>query len=156
MALRPDDFLIGELSTRSGVSVETLRYYERVGLMPPPPRTEGGRRVYDIGHLKRAIFVRRARSLGFSLNQIRDLLGVSPNGDLSCAEVKALTEMHIAVIGRKVTELRKLEQILSDLVAACGGRARSGCPVLEALGDCGCGGVAQTGTHLSVGPDRPA
>jgi MerR family transcriptional regulator, mercuric resistance operon regulatory protein len=138
MALRAGCFSIGELSARSGVKIETLRYYERIGLLPLPPRSGGRHRMYDVGHLSRANFVHRARDLGFSLDQIRDLLGLTRGRPLSCAEVKALTEMHIAGIRRKTKALKKLERTLNDLVAGCVTRPQPSCPLLEALGDCTC------------------
>ena len=135
MILRANRFQIGELSARSGVKVETLRYYERIGLIPSPPRSEGGQRMYDTSHLTRVIFIRRARNLGFSLEQTRDLLGFERGRDLTCAEVETLTQMHIAGIRRKVKALRKLERMLNDLVSGCHARTVPDCPILEALGD---------------------
>ena len=131
---RPASVAIGALSERSGVNIETIRYYERIGVMPTPPRTEGRQRVYDEDHLKRLTFIRRGRELGFSLDQIRDLLGLVRGHDLTCAEVKAMTETHVADIRRKVKDLRKLERVLNDLAARCHGREVPDCPILEALG----------------------
>lgn len=131
--LRAQNFQIGWLSARSGVNIETIRYYERIGLMPPPPRSEGHRRVYDTSHLKRATFIRRSRELGFSLDQIRDLLGLGRGHDLTCAEVKNLTEQHVADIRRKVKDLKKLERILGNLAARCRGSRVPDCPILDAL-----------------------
>jgi MerR family mercuric resistance operon transcriptional regulator len=79
---------IGVLSARSGVNIETICYYERIGVMPAPPRTEGRQRVYGEDHLKRLTFIRRGRELGFSLDEIRDLLGLARGHGLTCAEVK--------------------------------------------------------------------
>ena len=141
--MRAQHFQIGALSARSGVNIETIRYYERVGLIPAPPRTEGRQRVYDISHLKRPTFIRRSRELGFSLDQIRDLLGLVRGHDLTCAEVKTLTETHVADIRRKVKDLRKLERVLNDLAARCHGREVPDCPILEALG--GSSPVARSG-----------
>jgi MerR family mercuric resistance operon transcriptional regulator len=131
--LRAQRLQIGELSTQSGVNIETIRYYERIGLMPPPPRTEGRQRVYDLIHLKRASFIRRSRELGFSLDQIRDLLGLSRGHGLTCAEVKALTQQHTADIRRKVKDLKRLERILNELAARCHGDEAPDCPILDAL-----------------------
>jgi MerR family mercuric resistance operon transcriptional regulator len=131
--LRAQHFQIGALSARSGVNIETIRYYERIGLMPPPPRSEGRQRVYDASHLKRATFIRRSRELGFSLDQIRDLLGLGRGHGLTCAAVKTLTEQHVADIRRKVKDLKKLERILGDLAARCRGNQVPECPILDAL-----------------------
>jgi len=131
--LRATHFPIGVLSAETGVNIETIRYYEKIGLMPAPPRTEGRQRVYASAHLKRLTFIRRSRELGFSLDQIRELLGLVRGHDLTCAEVKAMTEEHVADIRRKVKDLKKLERVLSDLAAQCSGNAVPDCPILDAL-----------------------
>lgn len=132
--LRARHFPIGALSAQTGVHIETIRYYERIGIMPAPPRTEGRQRVYDVDHLKRLTFIRRGRELGFSLDQIRELLGLVRGHELTCAEVKAMTETHVSDILRKVKDLRKLERVLSSLAARCHGREVPDCPILEVLG----------------------
>lgn len=125
--------MIGALSKRTGVNIETIRYYERIGLLPKPPRSAGRHRVYDDAHRQRLAFIRRSRELGFSLEQIRDLLGLVRGHDLTCAEVQALTEQHIADIRRKLRDLKKLERVLNDLAAKCHGSQVPECPILEAL-----------------------
>lgn len=137
--MRATHFPIGVLSSGTGVNIETIRYYEKIGLMPAPPRTEGRQRVYDGTHLKRLTFIRRGRELGFSLDQIRDLLGLVRGHDLTCAEVKAVTQQHVADIRRKVKDLKRLERVLTDLAAKCSGRSVPDCPVLDAL----CGSAGQ-------------
>ena len=132
--MRATHFQIGALSAETGVNIETIRYYEKIGLIPRPPRTEGRQRVYNSDHLKRLTFVRRARELGFSLNEIRDLLGLVRGHDLTCAEVKAITEQHIADVRHKVKDLKKLDRVLTDLAAKCWGNVAPACPILEALG----------------------
>lgn len=126
-------FPIGVLSTETDVNIETIRYYEKVGLMPAPPRTAGRQRVYDVDHLKRLNFIRRGRALGFSLDQIRELLGLVRGHDLTCSDVKAMTEGHISDIRRKIADLRQLEKVLADLAAKCDGTAVPDCPILDAL-----------------------
>jgi MerR family transcriptional regulator, mercuric resistance operon regulatory protein len=130
-SLRDQRYPIGVLSGVTGVNIETIRYYERIGLMPKPPRTDGRRRIFDASHLKRLIFIRRGRELGFSIDEIRELLGLARGQGLTCAKVKTMTEMHIA--GSKVKDLRKLERVLNDLAARCHGREVPDCPLLEAL-----------------------
>ncbi len=127
------NFPIGTLSAGTGVNIETIRYYEKIGLIPAPPRTEGRQRVYDSTHLKRLTFIRRSRELGFSLDEIRALLGLVGGGNLSCAEVKGLTEQHVTDIRRKVKDLKKLERILTELPAKCRGNTVPDCPILDAL-----------------------
>jgi MerR family mercuric resistance operon transcriptional regulator len=126
-------FAIGALSAKTGVNIETIRYYERIGLMPAPPRTEGRQRIYDAEHLRRLTFIRRSRELGFSLDQIRALLGLAGKHELTCAEVKGLAEQHIADVQLKIKDLKRLERILSDLAARCHGRRVPDCPILDAL-----------------------
>lgn len=124
---------IGVLSARTGVNIETIRYYERIGIMPAPPRTEGRQRVYGEDHLKRLTFIRRGRELGFSLDEIRDLLGLVRGHGLTCAEVKAMTEQHATDIRRKVRDLKRLERVLNELAAQCHGKNVPDCPILDAL-----------------------
>jgi MerR family mercuric resistance operon transcriptional regulator len=131
--LRAAHFSIGVLSAETSVNIETIRYYEKIGLIPAPPRTQGRQRMYDSAHLKRLSFIRRGRELGFSLDQIRELLGLVPGHDLTCAEVKAMTEEHVADIRRRVKDLRNLERVLTRLAAKCSGNDVPDCPVLDAL-----------------------
>jgi MerR family mercuric resistance operon transcriptional regulator len=131
--LREIRYPIGVLSAETGVNIETIRYYERIGLMPTPPRTDGRRRIFDASHFRRLVFIRRGRELGFSIDEIRDLLGLARGQGLTCAKVKTMTEMHIAGIRSKIKDLRKLERVLNDLAARCHGREVPDCPLLEAL-----------------------
>jgi MerR family mercuric resistance operon transcriptional regulator len=132
-ALRARDLTIGALSKRTGCNIETIRYYERIGLIPKPPRTEGGHRVYDEDQLKRLTFIRRSRELGFTLDQVRGLLGLVDGGDYTCAEVNAFTLGHRDEIRRKIADLRKLEKVLTDMASQCDGGAVPDCPVIDAL-----------------------
>lgn len=125
---------IGVLSRQTGVNIETIRYYERVGLIPEPPRSDGGHRVYDKTHKQRLVFIRRARELGFGLDDIRNLLGLEKSQNLACNEVKALTERHIAAIRKKIRDLEELERVLSELTAHCRGGKVPACPILDVLG----------------------
>lgn len=131
--MRADQFPIGALSAATGVNIETIRYYEKIGLMPPPPRNEGRQRIYDASHLKRLTFIRRGRELGFSLEQIRELLGLVRGHDLTCADVKTMTDTHVTDIRRKVRDLKKLERVLGELAVRCSGHAVPDCPILDAL-----------------------
>jgi MerR family mercuric resistance operon transcriptional regulator len=121
------------LSQLTGVNIETIRYYERIGLLPTPPRTQGRHRLYDDAHRQRLAFIRRSRHLGFSINDTRDLLGLARGHNLTCAEVKALTEQHVADIRAKIRDLRKLDRVLSQLAAKCKGSSVPDCPILDAL-----------------------
>lgn len=133
MTVRPAEIPIGALSRRSGVHVETIRYYERIGLLPAPGRSAGGHRLYRADHVKRLFFIRRARELGFPLDDIRALLGLVDGGDYTCAEVKALTLSHAEQVRAKIADLKKLERALSDVAARCTGDAVPDCPIIETL-----------------------
>jgi MerR family mercuric resistance operon transcriptional regulator len=123
---------IGALSERTEVNIETIRYYERIGILPNPPRSTGGHRLYAKEHTQRLVFIRRSRQLGFSLDQVRELLGLS-NGRMACAKVKNITEQHIADIRRRVKDLKRLERVLCELTSQCGGDEMGECPILDAL-----------------------
>jgi MerR family mercuric resistance operon transcriptional regulator len=131
--LRAREYSIGAVSAETGVNIETIRYYERIGIMPAPPRTEGRQRVYGNDHLKRLTFIRRCRELGFSLDEIRALLGLAGGHALTCAEVSDMAHAHIADIRQKVKDLKKLGRVLTDLAARCHGRRVPECPILDAL-----------------------
>src|SRR5215510_12826753 len=100
---------IGELSQRTGVNIETIRYYERIGLLPAPPRSAGRHRLYGEPYRRRLVFIRRARELGFSLEEVRALLCLGGAHALTCRDVRALTQHHIEAIRAKIRDLRKLE-----------------------------------------------
>ena len=126
---------IGALSRLTGVHIETIRYYERVKMLPAPPRTEAGRRTYGQSHQRMLGFIRRARDLGFSLDEIRALLELDGRGRASCAEVREIASLHLANVRTKLTDLARLEAVLSETVARCEGNLSSHCPVLDIL-DC--------------------
>jgi len=133
---RPDadpSFTIGQLSKRTGCNIETIRYYERVALMPEPARSAGGHRIYDGNLLKRLGFIRRSRELGLSIGQIRELLALVDGGDLTCAEVKGVTLDHLEDVRRKLADLRKIERVLNDMAKACAGETTPDCTIIEAL-----------------------
>lgn len=128
-----EQMTIGALSERAEVSIETIRYYERIGMLPKPPRSPGGHRLYTNEHKQRLVFIRRSRELGFSLKQVRLLLGLAGSRRLSCAKVKNITEEHIAGIQQRLNDLRRLERALNALVVRCSGDESPYCPILEAL-----------------------
>jgi MerR family transcriptional regulator, mercuric resistance operon regulatory protein len=126
---------IGALSEHSGCNIETIRYYERIRLMPYPPRSEGGHRLYGEDHVKRLGFIRRSRELGFTLDQIRTLLRLVDGGRYTCAQVKRITVEHLDEVERKVADLRKIERVLKDMAAQCDGGTVPECAVIDALFD---------------------
>jgi MerR family mercuric resistance operon transcriptional regulator len=125
---------IGALSRLTGVHIETIRYYERVKMLPAPPRTEAGRRTYGQNHRRTLGFIRRARDLGFSLNEIRALLDLDGSGRASsCAEVREIASQHLVSVRAKLADLARLEAVLSETVAQCEGNLTPQCPVLDIL-----------------------
>ena len=130
---RAEALPIGELSKRSGVNIETIRYYERVKLLSPPPRTASGRRVYDSTDHRILVFIRRSRELGFSLDEIRALLRLGGPEKASCREVREIATHHLEDIRSKLHDLKKLERLLATTVSRCSGRTAPDCPVLDIL-----------------------
>lgn len=124
---------IGDLARATGTKVETIRYYERSGILPEPPRTAGGYRAYGPAHLARLSFVRRARDLGFSLGQISALLDLAEQRDRPCAAVDAIAREHLAEVDRKLADLGALRRELASLVTQCGHGTVAECRILEAL-----------------------
>jgi MerR family mercuric resistance operon transcriptional regulator len=127
-----EGFSIGRLARDVGVSVETIRYYERIGLMEKPARSGGDRRIYDDGAVRRLVFIRRARELGFSIEGIRTLLMLS-GGKGACAEVYAFTEQHLADVRAKIADLQKLELTLTTVAGKCSRAAARPCAIIDAL-----------------------
>ncbi len=129
-----DELTIGRLARKARVGVETIRYYERRGLLPAPPRDGSGYRIYGPEDVARIRFIKRAQSLGFSLQEILDLLSLQADPNASCAEVKARAEAKMADIDQKIAALQKIRRALALVSAQCRGRGPvSGCAILEAL-----------------------
>ena len=127
------DYSIGELARRSGYAVQTLRYYEGVGLMPLPPRSTGGQRRYDSEHLRRLLFIRHARDLGFSVDQIRTLLALQDTPDQPCSVVDEIARERLLEVEARIASLKSLQRELRRLVGACGKGTVGQCRVIEAL-----------------------
>jgi len=129
------EFTIGELSKRTGVKIETIRYYEKSGIMPDPPRSAGGFRMYRQEQLNRLRFICRCRQLGFSMRDIGGLLGLVDDRGYTCGEVHALTLEHAEVVKQKITDLRRLERTLRGIASQCTGKEVPECPIIDALLD---------------------
>ena len=123
----------GELARLTGSNLETVRYYEKIGLLPEPPRSANDYRVYDETHVRRLRFVLRGRELGFSIEEIRGLLELVDGGNQTCGEVKVHTEHHLTDVRAKIVDLRRIEKILAQTAARCSGDAVPDCPILDAL-----------------------
>ena len=127
---------IGQLAHGAGVNLQTVRYYERRGLMPPPSRTLAGYRQYSPDALARLRFIKRAQDLGFSLEEIQGLLElrIDRPSSTACARVRSATEAKVAMVERKIRELQRIKRSLDRLIASCRARKPTGdCPILEAI-----------------------
>jgi len=129
-----DMLSIGQVARRAGVGVETVRFYERQGLLEEPPRRTSGYRQYSEQVIKRLHFIKRAQKLGFSLKEITELLLLRVDGQTSCEEVKGRTEAKIAEVEQKLFELQRMRQALLQVATLCTGQGpASACPMLDAL-----------------------
>jgi MerR family mercuric resistance operon transcriptional regulator len=117
----------------AGCGGETVRFYEKAGLLPVPPRTRAGHRVYGREHARRLRFVVRCRAVGFPLDAVRDLLDLIDRGAVTCAEVQTRASAHLALVHERLAELARMERALQSLVARCDGREVPDCPLIEAL-----------------------
>ena len=124
---------IGTLAAQSGIAAKTIRYYEDIGLIRSARRSANGYRIYDVDDVRVLRFVHRARSLGFSLEEIGQLLDLWMDRSRSSASVRSLATRHIAEIDRKITEMQTLRDTLDDLVRRCHGDDRPECPILDDL-----------------------
>lgn len=128
-------FTIGAVARRAGVGIDTIRYYEREGLLLPPQRRASGYRDYDPGAVERLRFIRRAKDLGFTLDEIRELLALSTDRERGVKNVKHRAEERLAQIDQRIRELQRMKRGLQQLIDACPGHgALEHCPILRALG----------------------
>jgi Cu(I)-responsive transcriptional regulator len=127
-------FSIGELARSTGTKVETIRYYERIGVLQAPVRTSANYRAYARSDVERLSFVRRARELGFTLDQVRALLRLSDDREQSCAEVDRLAGAQLAEVDRRIADLKVLRRELSDLIGQCRHGTIADCRIIEVLG----------------------
>ncbi len=123
----------GELARRSGCNLETIRYYEDIGLMPLPARTEAGHRLYAEDDQRRLRFILRARELGFSIEEIHSLLSMIDSADYTCGEIHALTQEHLKSVARKIADLKKLQRTLKAISKDCAAGDAPECPIVDAL-----------------------
>ena len=128
----PEALTIGRVAKAAGVNVETIRYYQRRGLLAEPRRPPGGHRRYPPAVLQQIAFIRRAQQLGFTLDEIGQLMALSDGG--SCREARLIAEKRNAFVVARISELERMRTELERLIAACKGRTRGPCPLIEALG----------------------
>lgn len=122
-----------ELAKRTRCNLETIRYYEKIGLMPDPPRSGAGYRMYGEAHATRLRFILRSRELGFSIDDIQGLLALVDGGHQTCAEVKERTENHLAGVRAKIADLKRIEKALAVTAEKCSGKEIPECPIMDAL-----------------------
>lgn len=124
---------ISEASQASGCHLETIRYYERIGLVPAPTRTGGGYRSYSEQDVERLRFITRGRDLGFSLDEIRSLMRLDQDGDLACEDVTRLAKQHLIDVQERIRDLQRVARELERTIRSCGGGVRAECAILDAL-----------------------
>ena len=125
---------IGQLAKKANVNLETIRYYERRGLIPEPPRNKSGHREYSFEAVTRTKFIKRCQALGFSLKEISELLSLRAGPDTTCGDVKARVEIKIADVEKRIVDLEKIREALLSMSSKCVGKGPVGqCPILEEL-----------------------
>ena len=126
---------IGQLARAANCRTETVHYYERTGLMPAPPRSPGGHRIYEDGHARRLHFIRRCRELGFGIEQIRTLLGFVDEPEHSCGEVRAVASAQAREVEARIADLKRLKRALDTMVGQCqgGNYPAAECPIIDVL-----------------------
>ncbi len=125
---------IGEVARKTGIKVPTIRYYEQIGLLHPPPRSDGNRRRYGAGEVGRLTFIRHARELGFDIEAIRTLLALQDRPERSCCEIDALTRDHLAAIDSKISQLVAMREELQRMLDCCSGGRVAECRIIESIG----------------------
>lgn len=123
----------GELAGRTGCNAETIRYYEKIGIMPEPRRSPGGYRQYDATHERRLTFVMRGRELGFPIDDLKNLLDLVDRRAVSCADVETMAKAHLEAVREKISDLKRMESVLSATVRACSGKDVPECPLIDTL-----------------------
>lgn len=133
MPTNTEHYSIGDLSRRTQVKIDTIRYYERVGLLPNPPRTHGGQRVYGDVHCKLLEFVKRGRQLGFALSELRTLVEAGGPGVVTCADTQRVAAAHLSRVRAALETLMNLERVLAGTVEQCSGETIPSCAVIDLL-----------------------
>ncbi|MEY3755709.1 MAG: hypothetical protein RLY27_2329 [Pseudomonadota bacterium] len=130
-------YTIGVLSKESGVNLETIRYYEKISLLPEPPRSASGYRRYDDDAIKRLRFIRRGRELGFGINEIKTLLELANHPEQTCSEADKLAQMHLTEVETKIKDLIAMREVLTKIVA-CQSQTAEHCRLIETLDQRSC------------------
>ncbi|MCK5778322.1 MAG: helix-turn-helix domain-containing protein [Rhodospirillales bacterium] len=143
------DLTIGRVAEAAGCKVQTVRYYEQIGLIPAPPRTSGNQRVYDETAVHRLTFIRHARELGFPLQAIRDLISLSDHPDQSCAAADGIAKAQLGEVNRRIQSLIALRHELEHMIEQCKGGKIKDCRVIEVLSD---HTLCETDAHDAAAP----
>ena len=123
----------GELARLTGVNSETIRYFERIGIISAPQRTEGGHRIYNHGHVRALSFIRRARGLGFTPDEVRAIVDLGGPGKATCAEVRNIAAHHLEQVRAKIADLVEIERLLAMTIDGCTGRPGAECAVIDMI-----------------------
>ncbi len=129
----PARLAIGDLARQTGTKVNTVRFYEDIGLLPCPMRTASGRRIYNAADVRRLSFIRHGRTLGFSVDEIRSLLALSDQPERDCGEAAAIARQHLCDIEERIARLQTLRSALVGVAASCDGGRAADCRVIEAI-----------------------
>jgi len=129
------EYFVGQIAEEVGINVETIRYYEKLKLLPKPKRKESRYRIYDETDLKRLLFIKRAKELGFTLKEIKELFGLKIDSDARCGDVKHLTEHKLKDVDNRISDLKKIRHVLVKLITQCVNEEVSSneCPILESI-----------------------
>ncbi|NCS82044.1 MAG: Hg(II)-responsive transcriptional regulator [Ignavibacteria bacterium CG_4_8_14_3_um_filter_37_9] len=129
------EYFVGQIAEEVGINVETIRYYEKLKLLPKPKRRESRYRIYDETDLKRLSFIKRAKELGFTLKEIKELFGLKIDSDARCGDVKHLTEHKLKDVDNRISDLKKIRHVLVKLITQCVNEEVSSdeCPILESI-----------------------
>jgi MerR family mercuric resistance operon transcriptional regulator len=130
---RAQHYTIGEIAELTGVNLETIRYFEKIGLIGAADRSAGGHRQFTAEHAERLQFIRHARDMGFSQDDVRALLGLSDGSLTSCGQVKLIAERHLAQIRQRIGRMKRLERLLAVTVSRCKGGEVPVCPVIDVI-----------------------
>lgn len=130
-----ENLSIGQVARAANCKVQTIRYYEQIGILPEPARTEGNQRIYNQKHLERLSFIRHSRELGFSLEQVREILALVDDPSHSCEEVDQIASVHLAEVISRIERLQDMRSELERMISRCAGGTVTECRIIESLAD---------------------
>lgn len=128
-----ENLTIGGVARRTGMNIETIRFYEKKRLLSPPPRSAGGHRLYSPQAVRRLGFIKRSRELGFTLAEVTELLAIVDREQVSCEQAKQIADRHVAAVRGKIADLEQIEMTLNELIEQCSSKNVPECPIIDAL-----------------------